>query len=245
MQYKILPFTITMQFGDHQQTIHPTLLWNAHDIILVDCGFIGSLPLLEEQLQSHGLSSGQITALVLTHHDHDHMGAAATLKGINPNMRIYCSAEEATFVSADVKPLRLHQAEELQKRLPPDQQSFGRAFCEMLRRVEPVSVDRLLRDGERLDWCGGCRVIAPPGHTPGHISLVLDADSIIITGDAMALENGQPVIANPQFTLDMGQARASMEKLLAMNAKTWYCYHGGVYHPDLNPEGFEKCRASL
>jgi 7-cyano-7-deazaguanine synthase in queuosine biosynthesis len=47
----------------------------------------------------------------------------------------------------------------------------------------------------------------------------------------IALEDGTPVIANPQFTLDMEQAAKSMEKLLSLKANTYYCYHGGIYSP--------------
>lgn len=228
MEYKIIRLTITMPFGNTENTVFPTLLWDKKNVILVDCGFIGSLPILEKELQQHGLSAGEITGLVLTHHDHDHMGAVAALKRINPHMKIYASSIEAPFISAQEKPLRLCQAEEMQKTLPPEQEDFGRAFCDMLRRVEPVETDVFLHDGERMDWCEGCRIIATPGHTPGHISLFMEKDSIIITGDAIALEDGKPVIANPQFTLDMEQAVKSMENLLSLQAKAYYCYHGGI-----------------
>lgn len=231
MKPNILRLTINMQFGESENIVYPTLLWDSQNIILVDCGFIGSLPILENALRRHGLSVNQLTGMVLTHHDHDHMGAAAALKQLNPNIMIYSSAVEAPFISGQEKPLRLCQAEELQKTLPPEQQDFGKAFCNMLRQVEPVHVDYLLHDGEHLDWCGGCRVIATPGHTPGHISLFMENDSIVIAGDAIALEGETPVIANPQFTLDLEQAAKSMEKLLSMKARYYYCYHGGVYSP--------------
>ena len=103
-------------------------------------------------------------------------------------------------------------------------------ICDMLRRVDPVWVDEYLHDNEKMDGCGGCRIIATPGHTPGHISLLIEKDSIIITGDAMALEEGRPVIANPQFTLDLNQAEGSMNKLLSLKANAYYCYHGGVFY---------------
>ena len=228
MEYKIISFPITMPFGNTENTVYPTVLWDKQNIILVDCGFTGSLPYLEKELQQHGLSVEQITGLVLTHHDHDHMGAAAAIRRVNPHLKIYASAAEAPFISAHEKPLRLRQAEEMQKTLPPEQQDFGKAFCEMLRRVEPVQVDVFLRDEERMDWCEGCRILATPGHTPGHISLLMEKDSIIITGDVIALEDGKPVIANPQFTLDIEQATKSMEKLLSLKAKAYYCYHGGI-----------------
>jgi len=217
-----------MSFGNAENTVYPTLLWDRQNIILVDCGFIGSLPYLEKELRRHGLSARQLTGLVLTHHDHDHMGAAAAIKRINPHLIIYASAVEAPFISAHEKPLRLRQAEEMQKTLPPEQQDFGKAFCEMLRRVEPVQVDVFLRDEEHMDWCEGCKILMTPGHTPGHISLLMEKDSIIITGDAIALEDGKPVIANPQFTLDIEKAAKSMEKLLSLKAKAYYCYHGGI-----------------
>ena len=228
MEYKIFSFPLSMSFGNTENTVYPTVLWDKQNIILVDCGFIGSLPYLEKELRWYGLSAEQITGLVLTHHDHDHMGAAAAIKRVNPHLKIYASAVEAPFISAHEKPLRLRQAEEIQKTLPPEQQDFGKAFCEMLRRVEPVQVDVFLRDGERMDWCEGCRILATPGHTPGHISLLMEKDSIIITGDAIALEGGKHVIANPQFTLDIEQATKSMEKLLSLKAKAYYCYHGGL-----------------
>ena len=229
MKYKILIVQITMSFGNTENTIYPTLLWDKQNIILVDCGFIGSLSIIEKELKLHGLSLEEITGLVLTHHDHDHMGAAAALKRINPNIKIYASYVEAPFISAQEKPLRLRQAEELQKNLPPEQQDFGKAFCDMLRRVEPVEVDFFLSDGDHMDWCEGCNILATPGHTPGHISLFMEKDSIVITGDAFALEEGKPVIANPQFTLDIEQATKSMQKLMSLNAKAYYCYHGGLF----------------
>lgn len=231
MAYKILPLTITLPFGDTEETVYPTLLWDGDAVVLVDCGFIGALSLLEGELMRHGLTVEQVTGLVLTHHDHDHMGSAAALKRRNSRIRIYASPWEAPYISAREKPLRLQQAEALQKTLPPDQQAFGEAFCEMLRRVEPVEVDCLLEDGERLSWCGGCRVLYTPGHTPGHISLYLEQVDSVITGDAFALENGTPVLANPQFALEPVQAEVSMEKLLSMGAKAYYCSHGGIYHP--------------
>ena len=232
MEYKIISFPITMPFGNTENTVYPTLLLDSRNIILVDCGFIGSLANLEKELRKYELSVSQLTGLVLTHHDHDHMGAAAALKRSNPHIIIYASDIEAPFISAQEKPLRLCQAEEMQKALPPEQQDFGKAFCDMLRRVEPVEVDSFLYDADHMDWCGGCTILATPGHTPGHISLLMEKDSIIITGDAIALEDGKPVIANPQFTLNIEKATKSMEKLLSLKAKTYYCYHGGILNSD-------------
>ncbi len=144
MAYRIIRLVISEKFGDTVNTVYPTLLWDEKNIVLVDCGFIGSLSTLEKELAQYGLTVKQLTVLVLTHHDHDHMGTAAALKRANPELKIYSSQAEAAYISAQEKPLRLKQAEELQKTLPLEQQDFGRAFCDMLRRVEPVIVDEFL-----------------------------------------------------------------------------------------------------
>ncbi|WP_294856707.1 MBL fold metallo-hydrolase [uncultured Oscillibacter sp.] len=232
MEHEIHLLAVTMAFQGAEETVYPAVLRDGEHTILVDCGWIGALPVVEPELKKIGLSVQALTELVLTHHDHDHMGAAAALRQANPNIKIYASPEEEPFISGREKPLRLRQAEEMQETLPPEMQEFGRAFCELLRRVEPVEVNGLLRGGEWLDWCGGCRVVATPGHTPGHISLFLEEDAIMITGDAMALENGLPVTANPQFALDREGAETSLETLLALKAEAYYCYHGGVYLPN-------------
>ncbi|MFR5049603.1 MAG: hypothetical protein ACLUDH_15035 [Faecalispora sporosphaeroides] len=69
------------------------------------------------------------------------------------------------------------------------------------------------------------------GHTPGHTSLCLLVFQTLITGDAIALEHGAPVITNPQYTLGMPRARESIQKLLEYGAKELICCHGGRWIP--------------
>lgn len=69
-----------------------------------------------------------------------------------------------------------------------------------------------------------------PGHTPGHVALYLKAHRAIVAGDAIALEEGQPVVANPQFALDAERAKTSLSHLLGLGAEALYCYHGGILH---------------
>lgn len=231
MAYKIVQLTLEMPVGEGKEKIHPTLIIEDKETILVDCGFTGALPQLQQELKRHGIDEQKLTALVLTHHDHDHMGTAALLKQTNPNIKIYATGKEEPSISAKQKPLRLQQAEEMQKHLLPQQQAFGKDFCAMLRRVEPVEVDVLLQEGDCLNWCGGCRVLQTPGHTPGHLSLWMEKENLVITGDAMVVEKGKPAVANPQFALDLQEAEKSFKKLLNLKAGQYYCYHGGIYLP--------------
>lgn len=226
---KLITLKIEMSYGPVMDYIYPVVLCDNDHCVLVDCGYVGSLSKIEKALQCNGLSPMAITHVILTHQDHDHVGAAAAFKQKYPNVLIMASAEEAPYISASKQSLRLEQAERLQKELQAEQQEYGKAFCRLLRSVEPVQIDRLLCAEEILPFCGGCQVLATPGHTPGHISLYLEAFDTILSGDAMALEQGRPVLANPQFTLNMDNANASMQRLLLHPAQRIICYHGGLF----------------
>ena len=225
----IILLEIQSSFQGMEQVVYPVLMQNDDSLVLLDCGYINSLVTLEEAVHKAGFALQGITHLLLTHHDHDHMGNAAEIKAKYPNVKIAASALEEPYISGKRKSLRLEQAERMQELLPPEQKSFGEAFCDVLRRVKPLNVDIIVNDGDHF---AGCDVIATPGHTPGHISLYLPKQKTVITGDAMALEDGVPVIANLQFTLDMSTAKKSMDKLLSLDANTYICYHGGVYRKE-------------
>lgn len=208
--------------------LYPVVLFGKETLVLVDCGYPGSLPQLEEQMKKNGLELSRLTTLVLTHQDDDHMGAAAELKEKYPHICIAASETEAPYITGERKNLRLQQAEDLQALLPQEQKAWGEAFCQRLRQVRPVKVDLLLHPGDVFDWGGRCQILATPGHTPGHISLLLP--DTVITGDAAVLEAGELAVANPQFCLDIGQAEASLEKIKQLHCTAAVCCHGGTLH---------------
>ena len=150
------------------------------------------------------------------------------LTELQDRARVVAGEGEAPYLTGAQKSLRLCQAEALQPTLPPEARAWGEAFCRRLAAVEPVPVHQTVTDGDLLPWCGGCRVVATPGHTPGHCSLYLPGLRAVVTGDAAVLEAGAPAVANPHFTLDLPQAEASLQKLLALDAYCWLCYHGGL-----------------
>ena len=225
----IIVLNIKYKFGDIEGVIHPVILKDNNEMILIDCGYAGFMTIIEDAMKSENLDCNQLTKILITHHDHDHMGALPDFKQKYPNINIIASGIEAPYIAGEKKSLRLEQAEELQNTLSEEQKPFGKAFCEILKSIKPAKVDLLVNDGEVMNWCGGCEIVGTPGHTPGHISLYLKSKKTIITGDAVALENSQLVIANPQFTLDIENANKSISKILDFDAETYICYHGGIY----------------
>ncbi len=76
------------------------------------------------------------------------------------------------------------------------------------------------------DQIAGLTVIATPGHTPGHISILDPAAGVLVAGDALNGENGGVTGPNPQFTSDMDIANASVAALAGFDYQTIYFGHG-------------------
>lgn len=167
MNGEIVPLKIDFDFGAGGDAIYLALLRDKRGDVLVDCGYSGFLPRIEAAVSAHGGRMDALAAVIVTHPDHDHMGALAALKAKYPHVRVYAGVGEAEYVSGRRKALRLQQAEAMQDSLPDDQKPMGEAFMAMLRCVEPVEPDVLLASGDVLDICGGCRVVGTPATLPG------------------------------------------------------------------------------
>ncbi len=72
----------------------------------------------------------------------------------------------------------------------------------------------------------GLRIIATPGHTPGHICVLDPAGSLLILGDAMVNIGNKLGGPNPQYTADMAQANQSVKKLGGMSFERAVFGHG-------------------
>jgi glyoxylase-like metal-dependent hydrolase (beta-lactamase superfamily II) len=229
----IVVLDIKFNFGYGENIIYPVLLQDENELILVDCGYANFLSVLEQSAFKKNIDFSKLTKVIITHHDHDHMGSLAEIKRKYPHVQVIGSEKDAQFVAGRVKSLRLEQAERTQSNLPPEQQEAGKAFQHILKSVENIEVDIIVKDGETFPWCGGAEIVETPGHMPGHISIYLKEFKVLISGDALAIDNGNLEIAAPQFTLDMSEAKKSVLKLLNYNIQKIICYHGGEYQGDI------------
>ena len=98
---------IQFEFQGAADHIYPVLLLNESDAVLVDCGYPGFMGLIESAMKRHGVSAADLTKIVLTHQDDDHMGAASEFVGKYPHIQIAASAVEAPYISGAKKNLRL------------------------------------------------------------------------------------------------------------------------------------------
>ena len=219
-----------------EDALYPVVLQHDRNLVLVDCGYPGFLPLLEAAARQGGFALADLTGIFITHHDLDHVGGLYELKARYPRVKVYAPAPEEDYISGKAKSLRLQQAEALYPALPDDRKPGARHFQEMLRNVRPVAVDRTFREDEELPGLPGARIVNTPGHMPGHASIYLEARKTMIAADAVVYENGTLDIANPHYTLDLREAVASVNKIAHFAIDTVICYHGGVVAGDIRQQ---------
>ena len=72
----------------------------------------------------------------------------------------------------------------------------------------------------------GLRIVATPGHTLGHVSVLDEVGGILVAGDALGTVGGVLAGSNPQFTEDAAAAKATIAKLGALRFETLLVGHG-------------------
>lgn len=236
---KLTALEVKFDFAGATNTIYPVILSDEEEMVLIDCGYPNFLPLIKAASESNGLDINKLTKIIITHHDFDHMGALAEFKRAYPQLKVLSSVEDEKYVSGKEKSLRLQQAEGIYESLPEDQKEGAMGFQKLLESIENTDVDICLKDKDFFSCCGGVEVIATPGHMPGHISIYVRDSKTLIAGDALVIENDELVIANPQYTLDIEEAKKSIKKLLNYNIDRVICYHGGIYTKNVK-EALEK-----
>ena len=80
-----------------------------------------------------------------------------------------------------------------------------------------------LADGDEV---AGLRIVATPGHSPGHFSVFDAAGSTVIFGDAAHNVDGALGPIGPPFTSDAAQAAASLARLAALGFERALFAHG-------------------
>jgi N-acyl homoserine lactone hydrolase len=138
-----------------------TTLIRGERTILVDPGnhHVGFYGMLGLALSRFDLAFDDIDLVVCTHSHHDHMSSIFALRGTE----ILLGAGELEFAR------ELYGAEETDARLA------------IMGAVTEVPV------GGELEICPGVTAVATPGHTPGHISLLVEGEveRVVVAGDTV------------------------------------------------------------
>jgi glyoxylase-like metal-dependent hydrolase (beta-lactamase superfamily II) len=143
-------------------------------VTLVDCGLKRAPARIVAGLAVIGKHPADVTRILLTHVHPDHAGGAAEMsRRTNAPVQVHPGDHEWAVSG------RITGANDRSTRL-------GRLFARTGdARIEPFSPGPALADGDVLPVSGGLRVVHTPGHSPGHVSLLLEDSGTLITGDAI------------------------------------------------------------
>lgn len=213
--------------------INPTLIWDNETAILVDAGYPGQLPQIEEAVERAGIGFDKISRVILTHQDIDHIGSVLSIKAkLIDRVKILAHEEESPYIQGDKCPLKLEQLESKLEVLPVEM----KMVYERLKagfQSSKSKVDITLKDGEELPYCGGISVIHTPGHTPGHICLYLKQSKILIAGDMLGVEGGVLVPSPKNINFDQNMYLESLEKIAQYDIQSVICYYGGLFRDNV------------
>jgi glyoxylase-like metal-dependent hydrolase (beta-lactamase superfamily II) len=92
--------------------------------------------------------------------------------------------------------------------------------------IPSITVPRALTAVTDGDAIFGLQVVTTPGHTAGSISVLDPVGGILVAGDAMVTDAGQPALPPAEFTVDMDQALQSIAKLGGLTFETLLVGHG-------------------
>lgn len=154
-------------------------------LTLIDTGYKNSIRKIFRAVSKANLDPFQIKQIILTHCHPDHAGSAAAIKR-KLNIPVFAHSADAPLIRTGIS-----------GRFPYERTpgAFNWMVYNLyIRRAgktnEPVEIEEELTDNDVLPIGGGLQVIHTPGHSAGHIALLLKEEGVCITGDLCANNNG-------------------------------------------------------
>jgi glyoxylase-like metal-dependent hydrolase (beta-lactamase superfamily II) len=198
--------------GPYSNAISVLLIADEEGWALVDAGTPASPFRIQGALASLEVGPDELKRIYLTHHHPDHIGGLQGVLWWATQAEVVAPRLEARIISGEHPP-----------DIPPSK--LG-AFIARRQPLSAQKVDRVLHEG---DTFAGFRVIATPGHTLGHISVLRDRDGLLFTADAfgrLPFSRRIRVGVGKYICADPLEAKRSAEKLLGEEFTTVVFSHG-------------------
>ena len=200
-------------------------------LTLIDTGAPGSTEKLLAGIRKGGKNPADIRHIILTHWHPDHAGNAAELQQ-RFKARVYAHTAESDLLA--------HGSGPRPRYLTPgfiNWAVFTLFIKSVSHQIAPVAVDEQVQDGDLLPIAGGLRVVHTPGHSAGHMALLLEQEGVLIAGDICANTMG---LAYSTLYEDLETGRRSILKAAELPFDQAVFGHGGPLTQRANAQLREK-----
>ena len=203
------------------------------DLTVVDAGLPQYWDQLPATLSDIGRRLADVQAVLLTHNHYDHLGCAERVRAESGG-RAYIHPADAAVARGDERPKPPPGALGLMRH-PGFLVFIAHCASQGGMGLTPITELSSLADGKLLDVPGRPRVVATPGHSPGHCSLLLEERGVLLAGDALATFDPTTRTRGPRLlslNADREQALASLSQLERTAATTVLPGHGAPWRGD-------------
>jgi 2-aminobenzoylacetyl-CoA thioesterase len=220
----------------------PLYLLKSENPVLIE----GGVSLLGEVYRrdlAERLGDVQPEMILLTHVHFDHCGAVGYLKRAFPGMKVAASPEGAEI-------LKRPNALKLIRALSENAREVVAGIDEALlvkEGFEPFGVDRVLRDGDRIEVADGLsvEVLSTPGHTRDFLSYYVPEKKILVSSEAGGCAVNSGYISTDCLT-DFNVYMTSLKRLASLDVEVLCQGHRYVYtDEDVQPFFENSIRSAL
>ena len=161
--------------------VNAFLIEDNNGLTLIDTGYKNSTDKIFDAIKKGGKNPKDIKQVILTHSHPDHAGSAAEIKK-RLNIPVMAHEEDAKIIEQGI-------GGRMPFVLTPGFANWM-VFNLMIKNsdssIEILNIDQKLKDNDILPIADGVQVIHTPGHSAGHIALLVKSEGVLIAGDLCA-----------------------------------------------------------